>query len=77
MCAIQLQIENRKLYRFFLLEADNGTNGKGETIWPSDPDAYDGTSLYEKFEAYVPFTNEEIYPNPPPQAQGCPGNGLK
>lgn len=61
LCAIQLLIESRKLYRFFLLEADNGTSDKGETIWPSDPDAYNGTSLYEKLEAYVPFTNEEAF----------------
>ena len=61
LCAIQLLIESRKLYRFFLLEADNGTSDKGETIWPNDPDAYDGTSLYEKLEAYVPFTNEETF----------------
>ncbi len=59
--AIQIQIENRKLYRFFLLEADNGTSEKGETIWPNDPDAYAGTSLYEKLEAYVPFINEEAF----------------
>jgi len=61
LCAIQLLIDGRKLYRFFLLEADNGTSDKGETIWPSDPEAYNGTSLYEKLEAYVPFTNEEIF----------------
>jgi hypothetical protein len=34
---------------------------QGETIWPNDPDAYEGTSLYEKLEAYVPFTHEEIF----------------
>ena len=61
LCAIQLLIGSRKLYRFFLLEADNGASGKGETIWPSDPGAYDGSSLYEKLEAYVPFTNEETF----------------
>src|SRR5262249_22243634 len=53
--AIELQSGERKLYRFFLLEADNGTSEKGETIWPSDPEKYQGTSLYEKLEAYVPF----------------------
>jgi hypothetical protein len=61
LCAIQLLVDQRKLYRFFLLEADNGTSDKGETIWPNDPDTYDGTSLYEKLEAYVPFTNEGMF----------------
>lgn len=61
LCAIQLSVESRRLYRFFLLEADNGMSNKGETIWPSDPDAYEGTSLYEKLEAYVPFAREEAF----------------
>jgi hypothetical protein len=53
--AIELPVGERKLYRFFLLEADNGTSDKGETIWPDHPETYDGSSLYEKLEAYVPF----------------------
>jgi hypothetical protein len=57
--AIELRADGRKLYRFFLIEADNGTSDKGETIWPGDPDCYDGSSLYEKLEAYVPFTEEK------------------
>jgi hypothetical protein len=57
--AIELTADERKLYRFFLLEADNGTSEKGETIWPDHPETYDGSSLYEKLEAYVPFINEE------------------
>ena len=61
LSAIELLIGERKLYRFFLLEADNGTSEKGETIWPNDPESYEGTSLFEKLEAYVPFTSEEIF----------------
>ncbi len=61
LSAIELLIGERKVYRFFLLEADNGTSEKGETIWPSDPDTYDGTSLYEKLEAYMPFINDAAY----------------
>jgi hypothetical protein len=57
--AIELTADERKVYRFFLLEADNGTSDKGETIWPDDPETYDGSSLHEKLEAYVPFINEE------------------
>lgn len=53
--AIELTVGERKLYRFLLLEADNGTSDKGETIWPDHPETYDGSSLYEKLEAYVPF----------------------
>lgn len=59
--AIELTADERKLYRFFLLEADNGTSDKGETIWPGHPETYDGSSLYEKLEAYVPFINEETF----------------
>jgi hypothetical protein len=59
--AIELSADERKLYRFCLLEADNGTSDKGETIWPDDPETYDGSSLYEKLEAYVPFINEEAF----------------
>src|SRR5205807_2695749 len=58
LSAIQISEGERKLFRFFLLEADNGTSEKGETIWPEHPDAYTGTSLYEKFEAYTAFINE-------------------
>lgn len=54
---IELTTGERKLYRFFLLEADNGTSDNGETIWPEHPEMYDGSSLYEKLEAYVPFIN--------------------
>jgi hypothetical protein len=40
---IELTADERKLHRFFLFEADNGTSDKGETIWPDDPDMYDGS----------------------------------
>ena len=61
LSAIELVTGEHKVYRFFLLEADNGTIEKGETIWPSDPDTYDGTSLYEKLEAYMPLINDAAY----------------
>jgi hypothetical protein len=59
--AVELAAAERKLYRFFLLEADNGTSEKGETIWPDDPDSYEGSSLFEKLEAYVPFIDAEAF----------------
>lgn len=56
--AIELTDSGRKLYRFFVLEADNGTSDNGETIWPEHPETYNGTSLYEKLEAYLAFIND-------------------
>jgi hypothetical protein len=41
----------QKAYRFYVIEADNGT----ETIRPTRPATYTGNSIYAKFEAYLDF----------------------
>jgi hypothetical protein len=41
----------KQAYRFFVIEADNGT----ETIKPTKPAEYTGNSIYAKFEAYLDF----------------------
>lgn len=43
--------EGKLVYRFLVVEADNGT----ETIKPSKPSEYTGNSIYAKFEAYLDF----------------------
>jgi hypothetical protein len=48
---IELTKEGKNAYRFFVIEADNGT----ETIKPSKPAEYTGNSIYAKFEAYLDF----------------------
>ena len=48
---IELLKDGRKAYRFFVIEADNGT----ETIYPRKPREYKGNSIYAKFEAYRDF----------------------
>jgi hypothetical protein len=41
----------KQSFRFFVVEADNGT----ETVQPTRPREYKGNSLYAKFEAYLAF----------------------
>jgi hypothetical protein len=48
---VEMLKDNHKRYRFFVVEADNGT----ETIKPSKPAEYTGNSIYSKFEAYLDF----------------------
>jgi hypothetical protein len=52
---IELLKDGKKVYRFFVVEADNGT----ETIKPSRPDEYTGNSIYAKFEAYLDFVEHK------------------
>jgi hypothetical protein len=52
-----LCIHSANKYRFLVIEADNGT----ETITPRNPEKYEGSSLYEKFEAIVPFIESKGY----------------
>jgi hypothetical protein len=48
---IELLKDGTKAYRFYVVEADNGT----ETIRPTKPAEYTGNSIYAKFEAYLAF----------------------
>jgi hypothetical protein len=48
-------IQHGSRFRYLVIEADNGTDDSGETIWPTNPEAYKGTSIYEKYEGYLPF----------------------
>ena len=55
---IELLKDGTKAYRFFVVEADNGT----ETIKPTKPAEYTGNSIYAKFEAYLGFlANKGFY----------------